>query len=89
MTGAKLNKIYTKFVFFKASPDGSIVRVVLSLPAGTASPWAGYGQGPVGPSAKLDKTRPKPDAFKKVLVGKAAGKGVFGLLCRIPLQQSR
>jgi len=45
MTGAKLNKIYTKFVFFKASPDGSIVWVVLSLPAGTASPWAGYGQG--------------------------------------------
>ncbi len=88
-TGEELDKTHTKFIFFKASPDESTVGVVFSFPAGTASPWAGYGQGPVRPSAKLDKTRPKPDAFKNVLVGKAAGKGVFSLLCRIPLQQSR
>ena len=33
MTGAKLNKIYTEFVFFKASPDESTVGVVYSFPA--------------------------------------------------------
>ncbi len=32
-TGAKLNKIYTEFHFFKLSPDGSTVEVVYSFPA--------------------------------------------------------
>ena len=45
MTSAKLDKTPTEFVFFKASPDESTVGVVYSFPAGTASPWAGYGQG--------------------------------------------
>jgi len=77
-TGEEFNKTYTKFRFFRASPDESTVGVVFSFPAGT-----------MGDGAKLDKTRPKMDAFKNVLIGKAAGKGVFGLLCRILLQQSR
>ena len=34
MTTAKLNKIPTEFVFFKASPDESTVEVVFSFPAG-------------------------------------------------------
>ena len=38
MTGVKLNKIYTEFVFFKASPDESTVGVVYSFPAGTMGP---------------------------------------------------
>ena len=41
----KLNKTYTEFVFFKASPDESTVEVVYSFPAGTASPWAGQANG--------------------------------------------
>jgi len=35
MTTAKLNKIPTEFVFFKASPDESTVGVVFSFLAGT------------------------------------------------------
>jgi len=35
---AKLNKTYTKFRFFKASPDGSIVWAVFSFPAGIRDP---------------------------------------------------
>ena len=45
-TGAKLNKIYTKFVFFKASHDESTVGVVYSLPAPlhcVTPPSAGLG----------------------------------------------
>jgi len=34
-SGAKLDKIRTKFVFFRASPDESIVGVVSSFLAGT------------------------------------------------------
>ena len=49
----KLDKIRTKFVFFKASSDGSTVGVVSSLPAGT-----------MGDSAELDKTQPKFDILK-------------------------
>ncbi len=44
-TGEEFNIIPTEFVFFKASPDESTVEVVFSFLAGTASPWAGYGQG--------------------------------------------
>jgi len=36
--------------------------------------------GIMGDGAELDKTRPKLDAFKNVLVGKGAEKGAFGLL---------
>ncbi len=58
MTGAKLNKIYTEFVFFKASPDESTVGVVYSFPAGTMGDGAECPGGiPCG--AKLDKTQPK------------------------------
>jgi len=32
-TGAKLNKIYTKFHFFQVLPDESTVKVVFSFPA--------------------------------------------------------
>jgi len=35
---AKLNKISTKFRFFRPLPDGSTVRVVFSFPAGTMGP---------------------------------------------------
>ena len=63
MTSAKLNKIYTKFVFFKASPDESTVEVVFSLPAGRMGDGTEYpGWIPCG--AKLDKTRPKFRIFK-------------------------
>ena len=48
MTGAKLNKIHTEFVFFKAFPDESTVGVVYSFPAGIT-----------GDGAELDKTPPK------------------------------
>ncbi len=34
-TGAKLNKIYTKFIFFRVFPDESTVEVVYSFPART------------------------------------------------------
>ena len=58
MTSAKLNKIHTEFVFFKASHDESTVGVVYSFPAGTMGGGAEYpGWIPCG--AKLDKTRPK------------------------------
>ena len=58
MTGAKLNKIYTEFVFFKASTDESTVEVVYSFPAGTMGDGAECpGWIPCG--AKLDKTRTK------------------------------
>ena len=58
MTGAKLDKTRTEFVFFKASPDESTVEVVSSFPAGTMGDGAEYpGWIPCG--AKLDKTRPK------------------------------
>ncbi|GAI83456.1 unnamed protein product, partial [marine sediment metagenome] len=40
-------------------------------------------------AAKRDKTRPKMDAFKKVLVGEAAERSVFGLKRLIPPQQGR
>jgi len=67
-TGEESNKIHTIFRFFRASPDESTVGVVFSFPAGI-----------MGDGAKLDKTRPKLDAFKNVLVGKAAGKGLNSL----------
>ncbi len=78
MTGAKLNKIHTKFVFFKASPDESTVGVVYSFPAVTMGDGAEYpGWIPCG--AKLDKTRPKfsilkffPDERRKSPCGKTA-----------------
>ena len=58
MTGVKLNKIYTEFVFFKASPDESTVEVVYSFLAGTMGDGAACPGGiPCG--AKLDKTQPK------------------------------
>ena len=50
MTGAKLNKIYTEFVFFKASHDESTVGVVYSFPAGTMGDGAGQGASGSGPS---------------------------------------
>ena len=63
MTSAKLNKIYTEFVFFKASHDESTVGVVYSFPAGTMGDGAEYpGWIPCG--AKLDKTRTKFVFFK-------------------------
>jgi len=40
-------------------------------------------------ATKLDKTRPKMDAFKKVLVGEAVERCVFGLKRLIPPQQGR
>ena len=57
--GAKFDKIHTKFRFFRASHDGSIVWVVFSFPAGN-----------MGDGANLDKTRPYRDGFKKVSDGK-------------------
>ncbi len=63
MTSAKLDKIHTEFVFFKAFPDESTVEVVYSLLAGTMGDGAEYpGWIPCG--AKLDKTRPKFRIFK-------------------------
>jgi len=56
----KLNKIYTKFRFFRPSPEESTVGVVYSFPVGT-----------MGDGTHPDKTRPFPDGFKKVSVGKA------------------
>ncbi len=52
----KLDKIHTKFVFFKASPDESTVGVVYSFLAGTMRCRMSL-RNPFG--AKLDKTRPK------------------------------
>jgi|GEM_PF-4620703 len=49
MTGEEFNIIHTKFRFFRPSPDGSIVWVVLSLPAGTMGP-AMLHQPAVGPA---------------------------------------
>ncbi len=63
MTGAKLNKIYTKFVFFKASPDESTVGVVYSFPAGTMGDGAEC-PGWIPGGAKSDKTPPKFCIFK-------------------------
>ena len=48
-----LTKSIQNSFFSRPSPDGSIVWVVLSFPAGT-----------MGDGAEPDKTRPKPDAFK-------------------------
>ncbi|GAG71719.1 unnamed protein product [marine sediment metagenome] len=48
MTGAKLDKTRTEFVFLRASPDESTVGVVYSFLAGT-----------MGDGAELDKTRTK------------------------------
>ncbi len=46
MTGAKLNKIYTEFVFFKAFHDESTVGVVSSLVAGIMGDGAEWDRHP-------------------------------------------
>ncbi len=43
MTGAKLNKIYTEFVFFKASHDESTAGVVYSFPLHIQRSGSGNG----------------------------------------------
>ena len=58
MTGAKLNKIHTEFVFFKASPDESTVGVVYSFPACTMGNGAEC-PGPQGPLWGRDSLRRK------------------------------
>jgi len=62
-TGAKFNKIYTKFVFFGVSPDEALLGWCIVFRR---------AEGASVPTAKLDKTRPKLDAFKNVLVDEAA-----------------
>ena len=73
-----MNKIYTEFVFFKASPDESTVGVVYSFLAGRMGDGAEcpdpqgplWGRNPFG--AKLNKTHTKfrilkfsPDEMRK------------------------
>ena len=73
MTGAKFNKIPTKFPILRG---GYRREARISLLNNISA-------------AKRDKTRPKMDAFKKVLVGEAAERCVFGLKRLIPPQQGR
>jgi len=66
--GAELDKTPTKFRILRGTPRR---EAKISLLKNIPAP-------------KLDKTRPKMDALKKVLVGKTAERGVFGLKRLIP-----
>ncbi len=73
--GAKLDKTPTEFVFLGVFLDEALLRWCLVFRR---------AEGAAVPTAKLDKTRPKMDAFKNGLVGEAAERGVFGLKRLIP-----